>query len=309
MTSKTLHIPVLEREVLEALRASKGGEFLDCTLGGGGHTEAILESNPVNRVTASDRDGRAIERAARRLLRFEGRVELLHSDFAGLTVQLQGRSFDGLLADLGISSDQLREGRGFSFNDDASFDMRMDESAGPSAAELVNTAEERELVHILRRGGVGTEARQVARALVAGRPFHSARQCADVINRTLTGGKFARKKVNPATVVFQALRIAVNSEFEQIESLMDAAPELVKQGGRMAVITFHSLEDRAVMSKMREWESGGEYSVMNPSSKRGKRFGKVLTRKGIEPSAEEVERNPSARSARLRVFEFLSIDG
>ncbi len=312
MSDVTRHIPVLEAEVLEALRAAGGGAFLDCTLGGAGHSEAILKSNLKNSVVASDRDLRAIERARVRLAGYEGRFELLHSDFAGLAAKLSGRTFDGLLADLGISTDQLKEGRGFSFTDEQSFDMRMDESAGSTAADLVNDSDEQTLIRVLHQGGIGPEARKLAQAIIAARPHTSAKSFASVVNKVMAsvaGGKYAKKKVNPATVVFQALRIAVNREFEQIDSLMEMAPTLVRSGGRMAVITFHSLEDKAVVRKMREWESGGEFSALNPASVRGKRLGKIINKKGVEPSAAEVERNPSARSACLRVFEFMSSEG
>jgi 16S rRNA (cytosine1402-N4)-methyltransferase len=223
---------------------------------------------------------------------------------------LEGKVFDGMLADLGTSTDQLKEGRGFSFTDESSLDMRMDESSGLSAQEIVNSASEQELFVILKRGGVGSEARPVARAIASERPFTSARQLSATVNQVLARvarAKTAQKKVNPSTVVFQALRIAVNREFEQIESLMKLAPQVVRRGGRMAVITFHSLEDRAVARTMREWESGGEFSALNPASRHAPSLGKVIERKGVYPSEEEVARNPSSRSACLRVFEFSSI--
>ena len=308
---KTQHIPVLEQEVVEYLRAASGGDFLDCTLGGAGHTLAILSAHPKNTVTASDRDERALKRAAERLSGFGSRVTLLHADFSALTELLQDKTFDGMLADLGISTDQLKENRGFSFNDDGALDMRMDESSGQSAAELVNSATPQQLFVILKQGGVGNEARAISQAIVDNRPHTTAKGLAQVVNQAfarVARGKMAAKKVNPSTVVFQALRIAVNREFEHIENLMELAPRLIRTGGRIAIITFHSLEDRVVARKMREWESGGEFSVRTPGAARAKRLGHMIERKGIEPSAEEVSRNPSARSACLRVFEFSSID-
>ncbi|MBN8548987.1 MAG: 16S rRNA (cytosine(1402)-N(4))-methyltransferase RsmH [Deltaproteobacteria bacterium] len=308
---KTQHIPVLESEVLEYLQAAAGGNFLDCTLGGAGHTLAILQANPKNTVTASDRDERALKRAAVRLADHASRVTLLHADFAALSGLLKDQTFDGMLADLGISTDQLKENRGFSFNDDAALDMRMDESQGQSAADIVNGASAQQIFVLLKQGGVGNEARAIANAIVERRPYGTAKELAAVVNQTfarVARGKAAQKKVNPSTVVFQALRIAVNREFEHIESLMELAPRLIRSGGRIAIITFHSLEDRVVARKMREWESGGEFSARSPGSMRAKRLGHVVERKGIEPSAEEVTRNPSARSACLRVFEFSSID-
>jgi 16S rRNA (cytosine1402-N4)-methyltransferase len=307
----TQHIPVMAKEVLDALRAAEGGKFVDCTLGGAGHTQMILESNPKNQVTAADRDGRALDRARERLAKFGNRVQLIHSEFAGLAAELQNENFDGLLADLGISTDQLKENRGFSFNDADTLDMRMDQSSGPTAAELLNTCSAKELFVMLKQGGVGNEARALSQAIIENRPYASAKDLSRVVNQTfarVSRAKMAAKKVNPSTVVFQALRIAVNREFEQIESLMQLAPRIVRQGGRMAVITFHSLEDRLVARTMRDWESGGEFSARNPGTATRKRLGRVVERKGIFPSAEEVASNPSARSACLRVFEFLSID-
>lgn len=297
------HIPVMVAEVLTLLRAAEGGVFLDCTFGGGGHTQAILDANPNSWVVAFDRDARALERGARWAPRYGSRLELRHAPFSQLSTLVGTQRFDGILADLGMSTDQLREGRGFSFADTAALDMRMDEGDGESAADFINTSTERDIYLALARGGVGAEARAIARSLVRARPFGSAQQLAEVVRQSHLGKRSA-SKVHPATVVFQALRMQVNRELDEIEKLLDAAPELVKPGGRLVVLTFHSIEDRVVTNRMRGWGSSGSY----PSSWRGPRTersrGQVVVRKAVVPSAEEVVVNPAARSARLRAFEF-----
>lgn len=300
----TVHVPVLLNEVVRELCADKGGMFLDCTLGGGGHTRAILDANPNSWVVALDRDQRAIERARSWAGAYGERIELIHAPFSNVSAVVSNRGFDGVLADLGMSTDQLREGRGFSFADEEALDMRMDESAGQSARDLLNSASERELFIALAEGGVGKNARSVARALVSGRPYESAQQVAETV-RMSQMGKRTGSGVHPATVVFQALRMAVNRERQEIEELLEQVPGIVKKGARLAVITFHSIEDKVVTHTMRGWESAGSY----PASWRGKREehirrGSLVHKKAIEPSDEEVERNPASRSARLRVFEF-----
>lgn len=303
MMEETVHIPVLEREVCEYLQAERGGRFIDCTLGGGGHTIAILKSNPANTVVAVDRDLRALDRARERLKSFGDRVKLVHGRFSKVTEVVSNETFDGMLVDLGISTDQLKENRGFSFGDSAELDMRMDESESISARDIVNNTSERELFLILKKGGVGSEAKTVAHAIVQARPITETRELARVINTSIAG-QSRKKQTNPSTVVFQAIRIAVNGELQEIEELMAAAPTLVRGGGRLAMITFHSLEDQLVTSTMRSWEQAGDF----PASWRGPRgrsLGKMVERKAVAPSEEETTRNASSRSARLRVFEFI----
>lgn len=299
----TRHIPVLLSEVLIALRAAEGGNFLDCTLGGAGHTEAILNANPKNRVTAADRDVRALGRARERLKEFGERVSLNHLRFSELADALAGQRFDGMLADLGISTDQLFEGRGFSFKDEALLDMRMDETQDFSAYHLVNEISERELYVILRQGGVGPEAKQISHAIARARPIERTSELAQVIADALKG-RHREKHVHPATVTFQALRMKVNEEREQIDSLLAAAPKLVSAGGRFAVITFHSIEDKVVTQQMRAWQQGEAFSALMPGGSRATKLGRMVEKKAVLPDAAELERNPSARSARLRVFEF-----
>lgn len=300
---ETCHVPVMEAEVIEALGAAKGGSFLDCTLGGGGHTAAILAANEDNTVTALDRDQRALDRAKQRFAVISGRISLVKGSFADAAVLLPDRKFDGVLADLGLSTDQLQEGRGFSFQDSDALDMRMDESEGMSAAELVNTFSEHDLYVVLKEGGVGPEARIVARAIVQARPITSAAQLARAVN-TAPFRKRADKKTNPATVVFQAVRMAVNDELAQIESLMSALPKLLRAGGRAAVITFHSLEDKIVARTMRDWESGSTAPASWPGAERMPSLGRMAQRKALTPSEDEISRNPASRSAKLRTFIF-----
>jgi len=299
-----VHVPVLLREVVEQLQAQKGGMFLDCTFGGGGHTQALLNASPDTWVVALDRDQRALDRALSWSGRYGERLTLIHSPFSRAEQAVGSTKFDGILADLGMSTDQLREGRGFSFTDEGALDMRMDESAPMTAQDFLNSASEREIYLALVEGGVGSTARFLARILVAERPFSSARQLADVVRQSNLGKKSA-SKVHPATVVFQALRMKVNREREEIEALMAAAPRLVKgPGSRLAVITFHSLEDTLVAREMRSWESAGSYPASWRGARDHKKLGRVSPKKPVCPTDEELGRNPASRSARLRVFEF-----
>lgn len=299
----TVHIPVLRNEVVSYLKAHEGGNFLDCTLGGAGHTKALLDAHPQNTVVAIDRDRRAIERAQSWQHSYGERFTLHHADFSELPAVIGMTRFSGVLADLGLSTDQLEEERGFSFNDRVRLDMRMDSRSTLTAETIVNEYGERELFVLLREGGVGSEAKFIARAIVRARPIADARALGEIVRGAVrnTGGK----TVHPATVVFQALRIAVNQEFAQIRALLDLAPRIASAGGRLAVISFHSLEDKLVTATMRRWQAGEQY----PPNWRGSRnekpvLGKLLTKKALMAGDEELGLNPSARSARMRVFEF-----
>lgn len=298
-----VHVPVMVEEVVEALQAKKGGMFLDCTFGSGGHTKAILDASPDAWVVAMDRDGRAIERGAALVSDYGERLELVHAPFADVESAVSFRGFDGVLADLGMSTDQLKQGRGFSFSDEGPLDMRMDESSGISAQDFINTAPEREIYVALAEGGVGQNARAIARTIVQERPFASARQLADIIKSSHLGKK-GESKVHPATVVFQALRMKVNDEIGQLEHFLQAVPKVSKKGARFAVITFHSIEDKIVTNRMRSWEAAGSYPASWRGARTEVRVGHVVSRKAIAPSDEEVQRNPASRSARLRVLEF-----
>ena len=300
-----VHVPIMVDEVIDALQAKKGGMFLDCTFGSGGHTKAILDASEDAWVVALDRDPRAIQRGQSLVAQYGDRLELVHSPFADLESALSFKAFDGVLADLGMSTDQLKEGRGFSFADEGPLDMRMDESVGMSAQEFVNTASDREIYLAMAEGGVGQNARLIARLIVENRPFESARQLADFIKNAHVG-KRSESKVHPATVVFQALRMKINDEIGQLEHFLQAVPKVVKTGARFAVITFHSTEDKIVTNRMRSWESAGTYPASWRGARTEKRIGHVVNRKAIVPSDEEVARNPASRSSRLRVMEFES---
>jgi 16S rRNA (cytosine1402-N4)-methyltransferase len=306
--TQTKHIPVMAAEIIEALGAKEGGAFLDCTFGGGGHTQAILESHARSTVFAADRDSRAITRGQALLGVYGGRLRLARARFSQLETICADQKFNGILADLGLSSDQLESQRGFSFNDSSALDMRMEEDAALSAADLINELSAPELERVLRQGGAGKEARYAAQAIVAERPLRSTKDLASVVNRALAG-KLPASKTNPATVIFQALRMAVNREIEELEALLESVPSLAKPCAKLAVICFHSLEDQVVAKKMRSWEGKDSAPANWPGARPQKILGKLLTRKAKTPSAAEIEGNSRARSARLRVFEFSSVHG
>ncbi len=302
---KTVHIPVLFDEVMDMLGITRGGRFLDCTVGGAGHLEGILKRSEKVEVVGLDRDSRAIDRAKVRLQPFEGRYQLMHIPFSrALEVEHLG-PFQGVLADFGLSTDQLKEARGLSFQDDAPLDMRMNEEDELSAEDIVNHYPPQELMKILRRGGVRRNVKRYAGAIIDNRPHDSAKEFAEVIKNATPIGD--RKNTHPATTVFQALRIAVNDELREIEVLLDTLPRLVAPGGRSVCISFHSLEDQLVASRFRKWEGHrgpagwpGAESLGEPS------LGKHLTKQAIVPTKEETADNPSSRSALMRVFEFSS---
>jgi 16S rRNA (cytosine1402-N4)-methyltransferase len=293
----TVHVPVLLEKVLYYLAPISGRVYIDATVGPGGHAEAILEASaPNGRLLGLDRDPEALELARARLLRFGDRVCLEQASFADLDVIACRRGFcpaDGVLFDLGVSSLQLASGqRGFSFRGGGYLDMRFGPE-GPTAAELLRRLSERELETLLRQFGEEPKARAIARAVVQARrtaPIETSEQLSQLVERVY-GGR--RGRVHPATRTFQALRIAVNRELEVLDRGLDAAIKVLKPGGRLVVISFHSLEDRIVKAKFRFWASGAEPKV------------KVLTKKPVRPSEVEVRNNPRARSARLRVAEVL----
>lgn len=293
-------------QVLENLRASSAGSFLDCTFGGGGHSQAILNANPENKLLAIDRDPVAIERAA--LLKEEKRFGILKTDFEHMFEAIKNNSdakFDGVLADLGLSMDQLKTNRGFSFRDQ-NLDMRMDlqDSSTSSAEDLLNNAAEHDLFVILRKGGVQKEAKKIASAIVRARPIATAQQLANLIASLHLAQDRKSGSAHSATVVFQAIRMSVNREIENINALLDAVPKLVNPNARFCVITFHSLEDELITAKMRSWHQGCTCPAGHKCECGQTKLGTLLTRKPIEPTDLEIEKNPSSRSSRLRVFEF-----
>jgi 16S rRNA (cytosine1402-N4)-methyltransferase len=286
-----LHIPVMLDETMDFLRPRDGGIYVDCTLGAGGHAERILElSSPSGKLIGIDLDSEAIATAKERLSRFGDRVTFIHGNFADLTDILGSLGLDkvdGVLMDLGVSWMQLsKPERGFSFRVEAPLDMRMDRGNPVTAFDVVNTKSEEELCDIFRRYGEERWARRIARRIVRSRsrsPIATTRQLAEIVESAVPG---RRRRIHPATRVFQALRIYVNRELDNLEKGLDSAIEALKPGGRICVISFHSLEDRIVKWRFRR----------NPLLK-------VLTPKPLSPSDEEVEGNPRSRSAKLRVAE------
>lgn len=291
----TKHISVLKEEVIQALNASEGGVFLDGTLGGGGHTKAILEANKNNLVIACDRDPKA-----KGLTLKNERLKVFTSNYSEVFSYIPNTKFNGVLLDLGLSTDQLFSERGFSFQDKNSLDMRMDGDGNrKTAEEILNQSSPKELRSILKRGGVGKEIGLVMTAILKDRPFKTAKELALSIKK-----RFLKPtKTHPATVVFQALRIAVNDEFTHLNMFLDNVSNFVLPKARLAIISFHSLEDEVVTKRFRKWE--GERPPANyPGAKAKKGIGKLLTKKAVIPKEDEVEKNPASRSARMRVFEF-----
>lgn len=302
------HKPVMMAEVLAALKPEPGGVYADGTLGGAGHAAAILAaSSPAGRLFGCDRDGAAIEAARQRLAGFAGRFELRQGNYAELSDWVAAGSCDGVLLDLGVSSPQLDVAeRGFSFQQDGPLDMRMDRSQGPTAADLVNSAGTEELARIFWQYGDEHQSRRFARAIEQDRRvrrFATTRQLAGLIERL---SPRAGRKTHPATKVFQALRIAVNDEVGSLERGLVAALKILKPGGRLAVITFHSLEDRLVKEfgreRARDYEFDGEVDIPELRRPRPPEV-RWVSRKAILPGAAELAENPRSRSAQLRVME------
>lgn len=290
-----MHEPVMVAEVLEHLAPSRGGVFVDCTLGLGGHSRALLEAG-ASTLIGVDRDPAALELARAALSEFGDRVELVHSDYRRIDELLDARgitSVDGVLADLGVSSMQLdAPGRGFSFRRDEPLDMRMDTTAGPTAAEAIADADERTLADVIYEFGEERHARRIARSLMEHKkraPIETTGQFADIVRRSIPRKGYTR--IDPATRTFQAIRIWVNRELEGLDAFLLHAATRLSPGGRLAVITFHSLEDRVVKHTLRSLQAAGEIGLT------------VRTKRPMVPTEVEVERNPRARSAKLRAAE------
>ncbi len=309
--SEFVHRPVMLGEVLDALHPRAGGRYVDGTIGGGGHAAAILAaSSPSGWLYGCDRDGDAIEAARARLAEFAGRFELKQANFAELADWIERGSCDGVLLDLGVSSPQLDVAeRGFSFQQDGPLDMRMDSRQTLRAADLLNTAPAEELAKIFWEYGDEREARRFARALVREREqrvWRTTRQLAEFIERLAPR---RGQRTHPATRVFQALRLAVNDEIGSLKRGLKAGFELLRPGGRLAVITFHSLEDRLVKdfgrARAREYTFTGGVDVPELRTPRAPEA-RWITRKPLKPGAAELAENPRSRSSQLRVLERLS---
>ena len=304
------HVPVLYDEVLELLQPRPGGRYLDGTVGAGGHTSGILRSSaPDGKVLALDRDPEAIAFAGQKLAEYGERVTLVKANYvemAAIAERYGFDYFDGILLDLGLSSRQLADGRrGFSFLREGPLDMRFDASQGPTAADLVNNLSEAELAAIFWRYGEERRSRQWARVIVANRPITTTTQLADLIADRVK----RRGRTHPATQVFQALRIAVNNELEAVEQGVQAAVGLLRLNGRgahgrLAVISFHSLEDRFVKQTFRELSRDCVCPPEQPVCTCDRQpVLRLITRKAVQAGAEEIAANPRSRSARLRVVE------
>jgi 16S rRNA (cytosine1402-N4)-methyltransferase len=302
------HAPVLSEEVLHYLQPAPGKLFLDCTLGGGGHSELLLSAGAD--VIALDQDAEALAHARQRLQKYGPRFRAYQSNFRDFPSVLESAGVarvDGILADLGVSSHQLDDApRGFSFMREGPLDMRMNRDAGQTAADLVNHAEPGELVRILREYGEERQAKRIVRAVVERRerrPFETTLDLAQVIESVIPRHG---KRTHPATLTFQALRLAVNDEITVLEEFLAQVPRWLKPGGRVALISFHSGEDRLVKQAFArystEWVDRPEW----PEPRRSPDFCmRLLARKPIEATEDELKRNPRSRSAKLRVAELL----
>ncbi|MBD1824999.1 16S rRNA (cytosine(1402)-N(4))-methyltransferase RsmH [Cyanobacteria bacterium FACHB-DQ100] len=281
MNSEFIHIPVLSREVIAGLAIRDRGEYLDATVGGGGHSALILSATADVKLTAIDQDAFALDAAREKL---GDRVTFHHTNFADFD---PGETkFDGILADLGVSSAQFDiADRGFSFRHEAALDMRMNQQQELTAAEMINHWEESKLADIFYTYGEERLSRRIARRIVEKRPFKTTTELADAIAGSVPK-QYRYGRIHPATRVFQGLRIAVNRELEVLETLMQKAPTWLKPGGRLAIISFHSLEDRIVKHRMKESE-----------------LLTVITKKPIVAQEDEIQENVRARSAKLRIAE------
>ncbi len=286
-----VHVPVLSRELIEGLAVRPGGHYLDATVGGGGHSRLILEAAPDVRLTAIDRDEQALEAAKDQLASYgvsvskgdlEARVQYFLGNFANYEVSEP--VFDGIICDLGVSSYQLDIAeRGFSFRTAAALDMRMDRRQGVTAADVINQWKETELANIFFKYGEERLSRRIARRIVEQRPFHTTTELAMVIAASVPR-QYRYGRIHPATRVFQALRIVVNEELTSLETFLNRAPNWLVPDGRLAIISFHSLEDRLVKHSLRD----------SPLLQ-------VLTKKPIVPQTDEIKQNPRSRSAKLRI--------
>jgi 16S rRNA (cytosine1402-N4)-methyltransferase len=305
-----VHVPVMVGEAVEWLRPRPGACLVDATVGLGGHAAALLAAAPDTRLLGLDRDPHALRRAAERLAPWGERVVLRRASFADVAGELAAVGWDGadgMLVDLGVSSLQLDDvARGFSFRAAGPLDMRMDPDAPASAADVVNRWDEGDLARVIREYGEEPRARAVARAIVRARPLATTTALAEVVRRVLGRG---RPGLDPATRTFQGIRIAVNDELRALDALLADGWRLLRPGGRLAVLAYHSLEDRPVKEAFRRWAArclcppNVVRCVCGWSAKV-----RVLTPRPLRPAAEEIARNPRSRSARLRVVERLEPD-
>ena len=301
------HLPVLYPEVLAGLKPAPGGKYIDGTLGAGGHAAGILTlSSPDGRLLGMDRDPRALETARAALAPFGDRVTIVSASYTHMADAARGFApVDGILLDLGLSSLQLDDpARGFAFQSEGPLDMRFDPQSELTAAEIVNEWPLDELADILYQYGEERHSRKIAQAIGAARPLRTTTQLAEVVVRAV-GGRRDASRIHPATRTFQALRIAVNGELDTVKEVLPIAVSLLYPGGRLAVISFHSLEDRIVKDYFRLQARGPQNDPALPAPAHFVPVLKEITRKPGVASAEEIARNPRARSAKLRIAEKL----
>ena len=311
------HVPVLLKEAIDFLAVQRGGTYLDATVGLGGHScEIAKRLGAPGHLIGFDKDPAALNVARMKLAPVVGRqslvvgeqlpkrpttndqrpadewptVTLIHASFAEVGERIAPASLDGLLADLGVSSLQLDDPeRGFSFQADGPLDMRMNPMSGRTAEQVVNHLDERELADVIYEFGEERRSRRIARALVRSRPIQTTKQLVDVVSAAARPMNMAERRIHPATRTFQALRIFVNRELDDLKALLEAAPRVLKPGGRLVVISFHSLEDRIVKDATRDGAKQGVY--------------RLLTKKPVTAGEEEIDRNPRSRSAKMRAAE------
>jgi 16S rRNA (cytosine1402-N4)-methyltransferase len=293
------HVPVLLKEAIDFLAVRRGGTYIDATVGLGGHSLEIAKRlGAPGHLIGVDKDPGALG-IARKKLSSAGvspantdwpEITLLHTSFAEIGRRFPSAVADGILADLGVSSLQFSDpARGFSFQAEGPLDMRMDPQSELTAEQVVNQFDERELADLIYEFGEERRSRRIARAIVRSRPIRTTAQLAEIVSAAARPMKQAERRIHPATRTFQALRIFVNRELDDLRALLSAAPQVLKPGGWLVVISFHSLEDRIVKDAMREGAKQGQY--------------RLLTKKPVTPSEEEIDRNPRARSAKLRAAE------
>ena len=292
--SKTGHVPVLLKEAIDFLNIKRGGTYIDATVGLGGHSYEIAKRlGAPGHLIGLDKDPAALDIARERLVVGEPdwpAITLLHRSFADIGSHQRPATYDGILADIGVSSLHLNDAaRGFSFQADGPLDMRMNPQAELTAEQVVNQVDEVTLADLIYEFGEERRSRRIARAIVRSRPIRTTAQLADVVSAAARPMNQAERRIHPATKTFQAIRIFVNHELNDLRALLDAAPRVLKPGGRLVIISFHSLEDRIVKDALREGVKQGHYEL--------------LTKKPVVAGDEEIDRNPRARSAKLRAAE------
>ena len=295
------HIPVLFDEVIETFKDIKDGYIVDCTLGYGGHTSGILESNPNIKMICNDQDDEALEFSAKRLQNYKDRIIFNKSNFQNITEVFGEKKISGILADIGVSSLQLdKQERGFGFQSEV-LDMRMDTNKELSAYEVVNNYSKTDLEYILKEYGEVPEYKKVASLIVQNRPIQSAKELSNLLEKNMYKGK-----LHPATLPFQAIRIEVNNELGVLEELFLSLEKQKLKDCIVAIISFHSLEDRIVKNYFKKWSQSCicPPDVFRCECGNNHKKGKIITKKPIIPTNEEIKRNPRSRSSKMRIFKF-----